>query len=151
MIRPQFSRASRAQALLVALVAALLFVSRSAFATGPVCDVGGGPAACIAAIQNSGADRVVNDVFKDAKGRVATALPVYGKLVAPDKIYPGCTAPTGQSANCAGCNPGTSVAPFDCPDPTSYTCAGGVPTYASVSLAVSGKPDRTWRTLHARS
>jgi hypothetical protein len=145
MIRPQSSRASRAsraQALLVALVAALLFVSGSALATGPVCDVGGGPAACIAAIQNSGADRVVNDIFKDAKGRVATALPVYGKLVAPDKIFPLCTAPTGQTANCAGCNPGVSKPPFDCPG--SYDCTSTTATYATVSLAVSGAPDRTW-------
>ena len=130
--------------LFVALVAALLCLSGNAFATGPVCDVGTGPNDCIAAIQNSGADRVVNDIFKDAKGRDATALPVYGRLLEIDKIFPGCLAPTGQTANCAGCNPGTSLAPFDCPGPASYTCAGGTATYASVSLAVNGKPDRTW-------
>ena len=137
------SRSSRALSLFVALVAALLFVSGSAFATGPVCDIlPNGPSDCIAAIQNSGADRVVNDIFKDAKGRDATSLPIYGTLLALDKIYPGCTAPTGQSASCAGCNPGVSRPPYDCPG--AYDCTSTVATYASVSLAVNGKPDRTW-------
>src|SRR3954468_3398669 len=136
------SRSTRAPALFLALVVALFFFVGEAKATGPVCDIGTGPSDCITAIQNSGADRVVNDIFKDAKGRNAFQLPVYGRLLEIEKIFPACLAPTGQTANCAGCNPGTSRPPYDCPG--AYDCVSTVATYASVSAAVSGVPDRIW-------
>ncbi|HEY8073515.1 MAG TPA: MopE-related protein, partial [Labilithrix sp.] len=117
-----------------------LLVTSEAHATGPVCDVGSGPTNCINAIEAAGG--VVNDIFKDAKGRDATQLPVYGTLVSIDKIFPLCTTPPAQSANCAGCNPGTDTPPADCPG--QYTCAGGTATVASVGAAVNGKPDHTW-------
>lgn len=146
MIRSQLSRVAAFRSALAAVVAlvALAIFAGDAKATGPTCDINPPTStdACIAAIQSSGADRVVNDVFKDAKGRTATQLPVYGKLLEIDKIFPMCTVPPAKSANCQSCNPGTSNPPFDCPG--QYTCAGGTCTHASVSLAVNGAPDRTW-------
>ena len=139
------SRSTFATALILSLgtALALLFESGEARATGPTCDIGSGPAACIAAIQGSGAGRVVNDIFRDAKGRDATQLPVYGTLVPIDKIFPACTVPPTQGAPSAGCNPGVSNPPYDCPG--GYTCAPpGAITFASVSAAVNGKPDRKW-------
>lgn len=135
---------SRVPACLLVLVGALLlFVSGEARATGPTCDIGAGPAQCIAAIQGSGAGRVVNDIFKDAKGRTATNLPVYGRLLEIEKIFPACLVPPVQGASSAGCNPGVSQPPYDCPG--QYICAPpGAITYASVSAAVNGKPDRSW-------
>ncbi len=139
------SRSTFATALILSLgtALALLFESGEAHATGPTCDIGSGPAACIAAIQGSGAGRVVNDIFRDAKGRDAMQLPVYGTLVPIDKIFPACTVPPTQGAPSAGCNPGVSNPPYDCPG--GYTCAPpGAITFASVSAAVNGKPDRKW-------
>ena len=47
-------------------------------------------------------------------------LPVYGKLLR-STIFPACSC-RPDSANCAGCNPGTRHAPYDCPG--QYTCTG---------------------------
>ena len=138
------SRSQRVAACVLSLVVALLVFAGDARAVTGVCDSTGATsaAACINAIQASGAGKVVNDIFRDAAGKDAFNLPVYGRLLEIEKIFPACLAPTGQTANCAGCNPGTSTPPYDCPG--AYTCAGGTPTYASVSLAVNGKPDRVW-------
>lgn len=129
--------------LLALLVLGVLFITGPAHATG-VCDsTPSAPDACIQAIQNSGADRVVNDIFKDAKGRTATQLPVYGRLLEVDKVFPGCAVPPTPGASAADCNPGVSHAPFDCPG--QYDCLHPGPvTFASVSAAVNGAPDRTW-------
>src|SRR5258706_10885211 len=82
------------------------FASNAIASTG-VCDSNPPTttAACINAIQASGG--VVNDIFHDKMGRTGQQLPLFGKVV---DLYPGC-----NTANCAGCNPGTSISPFDCP------------------------------------
>jgi len=60
----------------------------------------------------------VNDIFRDANNRTAQQLTLFGKVV---NIYPQCT-----TLNCAGCNPGTSNPPYDCPG--QYGCAAGTCT-----------------------
>jgi hypothetical protein len=70
--------------------------------------------ACIDQIQANGGT-VINDIFRDTLGHKASELSTFGKLF---NAYPGC-----DRVNIAGCDPGTSQPPYDCPG--EYSCVSG--------------------------
>lgn len=123
-------------AVLASVVAASVLAWLPAAAATGVCDSNPPTTtdACINAIQANGG--VVNDIFKDSQGHTATQLPTYGQLF---NVYPGCTI-----ASCAGCDPGTDTAPYDCPG--EYSCVSQPATgalFTDVAKALAGV-DHVW-------
>ncbi len=119
--------------LALALAAATLFLGSGARAATGVCDANppASTQACIDAIQTAGG--VVNDIFKDAQGRTATQLPVFGTVF---DNWPGCD--TTSWAGCAG----VSTAPYDCPG--LYGCTAGVTNTIANAQAYMATVDHLW-------
>lgn len=124
---------ARPLALLSAL--ALLALAAPASASTGVCDSNPPTStqACIDAIQNSGG--VVNDIFRDANGRDATQLPVYGQLI---DNWPGCSGTTDFDA-CAT----VDTAPYDCPG--QFTCAGVTNDLATARQYLAAPDHLSWQ------
>ena len=127
------ARRALARRLLAAAAAIAWLGASDARASTGVCD-SNPPAstdACAAEIQASGG--VNNAIFQDANGRTGDQLPLFGKVV---NTYPGCA-----ELNCAGCNPGTSTPPYDCPG--LYACTAGTCTLATLSTGLNAL-DHLW-------
>jgi hypothetical protein len=117
------------------LVAACLAAAAPRSARASACNANApvSTQACITAIQMSGG--VVNDIFRDANGRTATQLPLYGKFF---NNWPNC----GGAVDFNGCA-GQSNAPYDCPG--GYTCSSLPGNFTNGSMYLNALDHLWWQ------
>ncbi len=95
--------------LLSLSVASIVSLSAlAAEASTGTCDVSAGDTgaselACLAAVTALGTNTVVDDVFRDANGKTADQLPLYGKL---SNAFPGCSTANNTCNGDLSSNPG---------------------------------------------